>query len=74
MTRLLDRPAWDEVLRDFGARPLEGKGPLNTAEWWRTPWATPFVLPIDEEGRCLHEDLWRLVADIFRATPPDKWC
>jgi hypothetical protein len=59
------------ILRDFGAKPLEGKGPLNTAEWWRTPWGIPFVVPIDQASRCLEEDIFRLAADVLRTMPPD---
>jgi hypothetical protein len=69
--RLFDRSQWEEILRDFHARPLEGKGPLNTAEWWRAPWGRPFVVPIDEAGRCLEEDILRLASDVIRTMPPD---
>jgi hypothetical protein len=36
-------------LRDYGCKPLQGKGPLNTAEWWQMPWGgypilSPFLL------------------------------
>ncbi len=61
---------WKEALRDYGCKPLEGKGPLNTAEWWQMPWGGyPFIVPVDDEGRC---DRWapnRLIADIIQAAP-----
>jgi hypothetical protein len=39
---------WKEALRDYGCKPLEGKGPLNTAEWWQMPWGGyPFIVPVD---------------------------
>lgn len=45
------------MLREIGAEPLQGKGPLNTAEWWRVvgEGRLPFTVPIDSQGRC---DLW----------------
>lgn len=69
---LKSREEWEKALRDYGCKPLEGKGALNTAEWWRMAWGGyPFTVPVDEEGRC---DVWafnRLVVDIFKLAPPD---
>jgi hypothetical protein len=69
--RLFDRSDWEPILRDFGAKPLEGKGSLNTAEWRRAPWGEPFVVPVDEDGRSLEEDIFWLVARVLRTTPCD---
>lgn len=35
---------------------MEGKGPLNTAEWWIGEYG-PFTVPIDEDGTC---EFWAL--------------
>ena len=68
---LVPREEWEEALRDHGCEPLEGKGPLNTAEWWRMPWGGyPFTVSVDEEGRCDSWALNRLIADIIRLAPP----
>jgi hypothetical protein len=68
--RLFARSEWEPILCDFGAQPLEGKGRLNTAEWWRAPWGVPFVVPIDESGCCLEEDIFWLAASVVRTMPP----
>lgn len=53
--RFLTRAEWEERLRGIGAEPLEGKGQLNTAEWWRFD-GKIFTVPVeDESGRC---DFW----------------
>jgi hypothetical protein len=55
--KFLSRSQWEKKLRDIGAEPLAGKGPLNTAEWWRVPDKTPFTVPIEDDGRC---DFWAI--------------
>ena len=56
--RFLERPEWEAKLRRWGCAPLEGKGPVNTAEWWRGPEGFPFVVPIeDETGK---SDIWAI--------------
>jgi hypothetical protein len=47
-SRWLSRAEWEKKLRRLGARPLEGKGPLNTAEWWKRPDGLPFTVPIEK--------------------------
>ena len=59
-------------LRAYGCKPLDGKGPLNTANWWRWPWGgPPFTLPLpDGHG---HIDEWayrQLIADMAKLAPP----
>jgi hypothetical protein len=48
------REAWEKVLRDFGCSPLEGKGKLNTAEWWKGPRGV-FTVPVEADGA---SDYW----------------
>lgn len=55
-------------MRRWGCTPLEGKGPLNTAEWWRGPEPDRmlFTVPIEGDGSC---DFWavqRLCVDFGR--------
>jgi len=45
--RFLYREDWEARLRYYGCTPLQGKGPLNTAEWWQMPWGSPFTVPIE---------------------------
>ena len=67
----LTREEWEAALRDYGCKPLEGKGRLNTAEWWQMPWGGYlFTVPVDDEGRCERWALNRLIADIIRLAPP----
>lgn len=71
--RRLARDQWEKRLRSYGCFPLEGKGSLNTAEWWRWPWpgGKPFIVPVDDEGYC---DIWafqRLKTDMWRLAPED---
>ena len=40
----------------MGLRPLEGKGKLNTAEWWVGPRGL-VTIPVEKDGAC---DFWRL--------------
>jgi hypothetical protein len=67
---MLPREAWEKKLRAKHNKPLEGRGPLNTAEWWITPWKHVFTVPIEtEDERC---DMWaieRLIADLERSRP-----
>lgn len=51
-SRFLERKDWEAKLRRLGCAPLRGKGPLNTAEWWRGPKSVPFTVPVDAFGRC----------------------
>ncbi len=68
--RFLHRNEWEPELRHYGCKPLEGKGKLNTAEWWQMPWqAYPFTVPIEEDGRLLQSDLDRLVMMILASAP-----
>ena len=55
--RFLRRDQWEKRLREIGAEPLEGKGGLNTAEWWHLPVGAPFTVPVEHDGRC---DFWAL--------------
>lgn len=56
--RFLSRSQWEKKLRKVGAQPLEGKGKLNTAEWWHLPKGAPFTVPVeDETGRA---DFWAI--------------
>lgn len=55
--RFLSRPQWESKLRKAGAIPLEGAGPLNTAEWWRVPGKSPFTVPIEDDQSC---EFWAL--------------
>lgn len=49
--RRLPRDVWESRLRSYGCCPLEGKTPLNIAEWWRWPWGgAPFTCSCDDDG------------------------
>lgn len=54
--RLLSRDDWDAKLRRWDCQPLEGKGPLNTAEWWLGK-IGPFTVPIEGDDQC---EFWAL--------------
>lgn len=54
--RYLPRPQWEAKLRSAGCAPLEGKGPLNTAEWWKGPRGV-FTVPTEDDGTC---DFWAI--------------
>jgi len=70
--RFLPREEWEAELRFYGCRPLAGKGALNTAEFWQTPWHTyPFTVPVEDDGRMLDDDLRELVLRITASAPPD---
>jgi hypothetical protein len=51
-------------------KPLEGKGPLNSAEWWKTPWGRPFTVPAEADGRCDEWAFQRLISDLMKCAPP----
>lgn len=54
--KTISRSQWEKKLRSLGCVPLEGKGHLNTAEWWKDPTGYPFTVPVDnEKGDC---DYW----------------
>jgi hypothetical protein len=70
--RVISRAEAIAKLRSYGCKPLTGKGPLNTAEWWRWPWGgIPFLLPFEGET----VDAWALqkliVADMAILAPSD---
>ena len=70
--RFLHRPEWERKLRSYGCKPLEGKGPLNTAEWWQMPWGGQlFTVPTEDNGRCHEQAIHRLILDIVKAAPTD---
>jgi hypothetical protein len=55
--RWLTRAQWERKLRRHGFQPLEGKGSLNTAEWWRRPGEFPVTVPVEPDGRA---DFWAI--------------
>jgi hypothetical protein len=55
--KYITRPQWEAKLRRHGCEPLEGKGELNTAEWWKSPKGAPFTVPIEDNGNC---EFWAL--------------
>jgi hypothetical protein len=67
-TRLLSREQWEAKLRQWQCRPLEGKGHLNTAEWWVGP-KGPFTVPVEGDDRCELWALQRICRDF--GYPPD---
>lgn len=68
--RYVHREEWERELRRYGCKPLEGKGPLNTAEWWRMPWQPyPFTVPCESDGRMLQSDLDALQIMIVGSAP-----
>jgi len=70
--RLLSRSEWEAKLRRWGCAPLDGAGPLNTAEWWRGP-KYPFTVPVDDEGYCEFWAIKRLCDDFGRQPPPNPF-
>ncbi|WP_435666313.1 hypothetical protein [Maritalea sp.] len=46
-------------MRRRGCVPLEGKGKLNTAEWWITKDKQPFTVPVERGNKGLVE-FWAL--------------
>ena len=70
--RFLQRAEWEARLRErYQCQILGGKGPLNTAEWWQTPWGHPFTVPVDADGRCEEWALQRLILDFVKCAPAD---
>jgi hypothetical protein len=69
-TRLLSREEWETTLRRWRCRPLEGKGPLNTAEWWVGPNGHFFTVPIEGDDRCEYWALQQICRDF--GFPPDS--
>jgi hypothetical protein len=68
--RFLTRAEWEEELRYYGCRPLEGKGKLNTAEWWRMPWQSyPFTVPVEADGKMRMADMDALRLLIVSSAP-----
>jgi hypothetical protein len=65
----LSRKEWEAKLRRWGCKPLEGKGELNTAEWWIGKLG-PFTVPVNDDGRC---DFWAIqkIAQ-QQGIPPDR--
>ncbi len=70
----LSRSEWEKRIRSWGCYPLEGKGPLNTAEWWRWPWpnSTPFTVPVEEDGSLEFWAFQRIKTDMARLAP-NSW-
>lgn len=52
----VDRSEWEKRLHALDCTPLIGKGPLNTAEWWKGP-RGPFTVPIEDDGA---SDYWSI--------------
>ena len=50
--KFLRRDQWEAKLRRLGASPLEGTGPLNTAEWWKGTDGCPFTVPVEADSSC----------------------
>jgi len=67
--RVIPRAEAIAKLRSYGCEPLQGKGSLNTAEWWRWPWGgAPFLLSCEGET----VDAWvmqKLIADMAVLAP-----
>ena len=61
--RLLSREEWEAKLRRWHCRPLEGMGPLNTADWWVGPKGGPFTVPIEGDDQCEFWALQRICRD-----------
>ena len=61
---------WHAQLRSLGCEPEDVGKPLNTAEWWRSPWGTRFAVPAESDGRMDRWALQRLVTDIKALAPP----
>jgi hypothetical protein len=56
-------------LERYCAKPLAGKTPLNTAEWWRTDWNFVFTVPVDDDGCISQNDLQDVIADVVASAP-----
>lgn len=48
--KTLTRAQWERKLRALHCEPLEGKGRLNTAEWWKDRDGYPFTVPVQNAG------------------------
>jgi len=68
--RFLPREEWEVQLLHYKCRPLQGKGKLNTAEWWRTKWDYLFIVPVENDGTCHQQDFQRVIAGIMKSAPP----
>jgi len=69
--RFLSRSQWEAKLRRWGCRPMEGKGRLNTAEWWIGASGAPFTVPVEgDDDRCDFWALWRL-CQVFGQHPSE---
>lgn len=67
---MLSRDQRETPLRKLKCRPLEGKGRLNTAEWWVTPWGFLFTVPIEgPDDRCEFWARASLIDDIKQSKP-----
>ena len=67
---MLPRAEWEADLRHYGCRPLEGKGPLNTAELWQMPWqGWPFTVNLEDGGRMHMAEQDRLRMLILDSAP-----
>jgi hypothetical protein len=60
---------WDAKLRALGCEPENNEKSLLTAEWWRCPWGSRFVVPAEADGRMDEWALRRLMADINKLAP-----
>lgn len=59
--RFLTRMQWERKLLRWGCCRLEGKGRLNTAEWWRgANGGYPFTVPVNDDGTCDYWAIWKL--------------
>jgi hypothetical protein len=67
--RFLQRSEWEAKLRGYKCAPLDGKGNLNTAEWWKFEWGHPFTVPVEAGGMCDEWAIQRLIADIMKCAP-----
>lgn len=69
-SRLLARAEWEEELRYYGCAPLEGKGPLNTAELWQMPWqGWPFTVALEVGDKVSMSEMDRLRMLIVSSAP-----
>ena len=69
--RLLSRKEWEAKLRRWKCKPLEGKGQLNTAEWWIGTQGGPFTVPVEgDDDRCEFWALQRICRE--RGQPPSE--
>jgi hypothetical protein len=69
--KFLERSDREAKLRRWGGKPLEGKGKLNAAEWWKGPNGHPFTIPVEKDSACEFGAIKRLAKD-FGKDPPRK--